>query len=834
MRFIDLNSTPSTPVPQRTMKEQDENSIIQEKRRNPDTVLRAQNLVSAEILKEKLVHPPTGLGTDEVSRMAVVEESRPASHLGETSRRTERSFEVFRDDRNEMDMSQENILPPELTSRGPRTNIAPFPARKSLVQEQSPEEEPLPSKVEIPPAEEPIIPRLQITDEEAEPRSSRPASPESESESELEGEEEGGDEPEEEAKEEEEEEEISDEDYTYDASGQLVQPSERRYYTAADESDSDDRLSELDGVDYGYPERYADDEELSGEDFEDEGDNRHEGYYSRDRRGRLEEEEFYDSEEESYSEEEEEATPKQTAPVMVDLTLDSDEEVETTHEEGDEEEEEEEQEEESEGSSEEEENEQDEQDEENVDEEEIDDNGRAAHGIQELAEQAQAHGLQSESHFQFLLDPTLMAPLPRPMELTQPETLVPDSQFYGTEIFAHSIQSGPTDSVLDPAILQTVMQDPLMPGFDVPTLALSSEHPIALPPEPFSMEAPSTFTLQPHIVQRHTESQEMIDTFTHEPIEVVDSAAGQEFLTGVLPMAAPTTDLRESIDEMQRVPSDFLPNIVPQKEEASEPKFKKESGGELETEGVPTAIAPSAEEPTTILVSEDAQQTSVQDARVIIEIQSEIIEVRRERPTTVDEPRTHPSEREPSPPPLPDNWRTDGLETPLGFYYSLATISPPSLRAQKDLRDTVDIIGVVRETGELGRSKGPDYVLPLKLVDPSSGPNNGLSVLVFRPDKSALPVQAERGSVMIFTDMKVQTYQQRPQTRTTETSGWILFPPNGPVQDSGPPVEYGEEEKLMVRQLQHWWKHVQEKGKSKENGNVSNGSGNHQKETNGI
>lgn len=52
--------------------------------------------------------------------------------------------------------------------------------------------------------------------------------------------------------------------------------------------------------------------------------------------------------------------------------------------------------------------------------------------------------------------------------------------------------------------------------------------------------------------------------------------------------------------------------------------------------------------------------------------------------------------------------------------------------------------------------------------------------------------------------------------RTTESSGWILFLPNGNVQDSGPPVEYGEEELLMVKQLQYWWKRNLEKGKERE------------------
>jgi hypothetical protein len=52
--------------------------------------------------------------------------------------------------------------------------------------------------------------------------------------------------------------------------------------------------------------------------------------------------------------------------------------------------------------------------------------------------------------------------------------------------------------------------------------------------------------------------------------------------------------------------------------------------------------------------------------------------------------------------------------------------------------------------------------------------------------------------------------------------------------DSGPPVEYGKEEELMVKQLQHWWKRSLEKGKAKEkngvdghvrvNGDVENGT----------
>jgi hypothetical protein len=71
----------------------------------------------------------------------------------------------------------------------------------------------------------------------------------------------------------------------------------------------------------------------------------------------------------------------------------------------------------------------------------------------------------------------------------------------------------------------------------------------------------------------------------------------------------------------------------------------------------------------------------------------------------------------------------------------------------------------------------------------------------------------------------MQSHNHRAQVTSTESSGWILFPPDSEIQDSGPPVEYGDEELLMVRQLQRWWKRNLEKGKGKENVN-NGGAGN--------
>jgi len=71
----------------------------------------------------------------------------------------------------------------------------------------------------------------------------------------------------------------------------------------------------------------------------------------------------------------------------------------------------------------------------------------------------------------------------------------------------------------------------------------------------------------------------------------------------------------------------------------------------------------------------------------------------------------------------------------------------------------------------------------------------------------------------------VQSHQHRAQVRTTESSGWILFPISGEVVDSGPPVEYGEEEELMVKQLQHWWKRSLAKGKGKQKSEMNEQNG---------
>lgn len=150
------------------------------------------------------------------------------------------------------------------------------------------------------------------------------------------------------------------------------------------------------------------------------------------------------------------------------------------------------------------------------------------------------------------------------------------------------------------------------------------------------------------------------------------------------------------------------------------------------------------------------EKANIDTATTIIEqiVDEETIIVTAPPPQQPQETPVPPRQRSPSPPPLPEDWRTEGLTTPLAYFPPLADIVPPGLRAQKENR-RVDIIGIIRTSGELLRTKGVDYLLPLHVVDPSTGTEIGLSVQLFRPHKSALPENPEIGSVIVLTDMKV-------------------------------------------------------------------------------
>jgi hypothetical protein len=234
-------------------------------------------------------------------------------------------------------------------------------------------------------------------------------------------------------------------------------------------------------------------------------------------------------------------------------------------------------------------------------------------------------------------------------------------------------------------------------------------------------------------------------------VDNVDFAAQQEFLTGLMPM----TEME--IVPPQHHPSEpeFLPTIVPQESAQQEPKPRTEP---IEHQPLEQTTAPTVERTAS-----------------------------------------------PSPPPLSPEWAKDGFQTPYGYYPPLSTIRPPSLREQK-ANLTVDAVGIIRHTTVPVKIPKHDYHLSLFLADPSTGPQKGVSTQLFRPFLEGLPTGARVGMVLLVTNMKVQSFEHRGQIRSTEESGWILFDEAGKVVGEGAPVEMGEEEREMVRQLRHWWR----------------------------
>lgn len=702
----------------------DENSFAPTQQANvlPDLVLRAQNMVSEDILSEKLLHPPqrVGTGVEDVSLIVMDGSVRPASAgLGSTGGgRGERSFEVFHDERDAVAAVDEDIIPQDLVDR---TQIGQWglPDRR-LPEDRSPVSEANVGELETEQGplnvtrREPS--RLRLTNSDGELEYS---------------EEEGA------------------------------------------EDSSDERRSGSDQVDYEYPEQYADDDGLFGEEYKQGDDDLHHArYYSRRSQMADGEELLHSDEAEVYSgeevedeglESEDESLGGYKQPEVVDLTLDSSEGEQSGKED--------------EGVSVHCEQERYEDFEEEMDAEEEEDERfkkDSSHesswkGINPLMpftdpyRQSQQQHPQANQPLNLFLDPSLMTPAlvqasqsmishnsnTDLIDSIRPEAFITSgvSSSFG-DILSQSIdpmdfrhQSAPAGNIIDPstaALLDTVFlaiqPDSSTLMSHLPTQPLETGHALDAYPDPIA-----------------------VSTGLSESLETVDTIAEQEFLTGLLPMRVQVRESGVMIGVERKQSTEFLPHIVPDvsfqpganeykiSSDLNAKKYRTEIDPQaiIEEEGKTQALDISLGEPTKSNVSPKERLDSPCESPTtrVDQIDREVI---------ADTTRYH----SPSLPPLSDDWRVDGLTTPLGYYPSLVTIVPPSLRAQKENR-LVDLMGVIRQSDEIAKTKGPDYILPIHIVDPSTGMNQGLSVLLFRPHKSALPTNPTTGSVIMLTDMKV-------------------------------------------------------------------------------
>ena len=763
---------------------------------------------------------------DELSHVAIEEGSlRPmsagmGSNIGKKSL-GERSFDVFMDEEKDVVAAEtslmEDMLPPELT-RPSQVEHWSVPAPPVPVSErQSPQlqadesgsevsetgnSEPEMGEERLPDVTRPDRQSLQLTDT---PQVVSEASSREHSDDDLD---------------------------VYDASGQLIQPGQRRYYQPDQQPSSDEEYSGSDDIDYEHPERYQDDEELSGQEFDEQDTLRHAGYYSQGRR--IEDDnEFDHSADEEYSDEEEESGEdepvRENTPVVVDLTLDSNEDEQSEEDEEDDRLElrgytDEEPESEEEAMEEEEEVEE-EEEEEYESEQEWTGIEAQTPAMPFTDRPQQRQELPPSYGMDIFLDPSLAAPLPIQTQDTQSHSFGFDTalQIQSEAITQHE-PNFPPDLIaqaLDPTMFQqppTYDNHESLTSIDQHTasimdtvLAFAQEQ--AAADNHYAAEVP---TIDVHTLQdiQHqptlSEIMEAEEAIFHKHVDNVDSTAQREFLMGIMPMGNQERGDEATVDMQRRLTQEFFPGIVQDgtADMEEETRVDEEVGRKVrqEPEMLETieVIEKPIEESITIemktteesreeieaqkpVVSAERTTTTVEEVLVVVE--EETVEVLEKVPepssidtaTTVIEQMVNeepiivatppPSEtreesvpeqedpastrqRSPSPPSLPDDWRAEGLTTPLAYFPPLADIVPPGLRAQKENR-RVDVIGIIRTSGELSKTKGVDYLLPLYVVDPSTGTESGLSVQLFRPHKSALPENPEIGSVIVLTDMKV-------------------------------------------------------------------------------
>lgn len=140
-----------------------------------------------------------------------------------------------------------------------------------------------------------------------------------------------------------------------------------------------------------------------------------------------------------------------------------------------------------------------------------------------------------------------------------------------------------------------------------------------------------------------------------------------------------------------------------------------------------------------------------------------------------------------------------GLRSKLSYFAPLATLID-------HYNALVDTISVAAEAGPpVKAATGKrDFILNLQLTDRSMA---GTTVFaqILRPYKSALP-SLQEGHAILLRNFRVKTLDHSVILVSDSTSAWAVF--SGSSEDAemtGPPVEYGAEEKEFATDLRQWY-----------------------------
>ncbi|KAJ5148911.1 Telomere end binding protein [Penicillium atrosanguineum] len=152
-------------------------------------------------------------------------------------------------------------------------------------------------------------------------------------------------------------------------------------------------------------------------------------------------------------------------------------------------------------------------------------------------------------------------------------------------------------------------------------------------------------------------------------------------------------------------------------------------------------------------------------------------------------------------PPVPDR-NAHGLRSKLSYFAPLAAL----VDHYNALVDTISIIHEATPISK-GSSGSRDYFVTVQLTDPSMA-GTTLQAQIFRRTKSAMPSLAE-GNAVLLRDFKVRSYDHSIMLISVESSSWAIFDGSAPeAHMSGPPVEYGSQERAYASGLRRWYTEV--------------------------
>lgn len=140
-----------------------------------------------------------------------------------------------------------------------------------------------------------------------------------------------------------------------------------------------------------------------------------------------------------------------------------------------------------------------------------------------------------------------------------------------------------------------------------------------------------------------------------------------------------------------------------------------------------------------------------------------------------------------------------GLRSKLSYFAPLATL----IDHYNALVDTISVAAEVGPPVKAATGK-KDFILNLQLTDQSMA---GTTVFaqILRPYKSALPSLRE-GDAILLRNFRVKTLDHSVILVSDSTSAWAVFSPSSEdAEMTGPPVEYGAEEKEFATDLRQWY-----------------------------